>query len=451
MLKTIEDITATKKRLKIEIPSDIIEREIGTSLNKLRQNVKLPGFRPGKAPLNLIEKRFGKEVEAEALDKLIPEHLRMALQQANITPLTLPTLDEEFEFKRNNALNLSVTVEIVPKVENLAYENIAVKDVPVSVEDSDIEETIQRIREQKAVYEVADKEIEMDDFVTFEQVDSEIVEGQDVPDVKEIISKMGNSIFPPDIIEKALGKKKGDIIEFTTTFDEVQSKELAGRTVKIQVRISEVKLKALPELDDEFAKDLGVENLSELREKLKEKILTAKKEEVRRIQKAVIISKLIESHEIDVPDTMLQREIENIEMSKQLDQKAGEKEAEPVGLDEDTLPPTAEVAGEAKGASAEPGDSDAGLKEKAAKNVKASLIVDAIGQKEGVFVTDDEVGERINLLAKRLSATPEAIRNFYQYKEGSLEGLRHTIFQDKVLDLLLSKATIEIEKENKGE
>ncbi len=208
MLKLVEDINATKKRLKIEIPSDIIENEIVNSLERLKQNVKIPGFRPGKAPLSIIEKRYGKEVEAEALDKLIPEHLRLALQQADITPLTLPTLDEEFEFKRKNPLNISITLEIVPKIENLAYENITVKDIPFSVEESDLEDMIRRIREQKAVFEVADKEIEMDDFATFEHVDSVIVEGEDVPDVKGIISKMGNTIFPPDIIEKALGKKK---------------------------------------------------------------------------------------------------------------------------------------------------------------------------------------------------------------------------------------------------
>ncbi|MDQ7788146.1 MAG: trigger factor [Thermodesulfovibrionales bacterium] len=453
MLKSVEDINATKKRLKIEIPSDIIEKEIGNSLEKLKQNVRIPGFRPGKAPLNIIEKRYGKEVEAEALDKLIPEHLRLALQQADITPLTLPTLDEEFDFKRKNPLNISVTLEIVPKIENLTYENIAVKDIPFSVEESDLEDMTRRIREQKAVYEVADKEIEMDDFATFEHVDSVIVEGEDVPDVKGIISKMGNTIFPPDIIEKALGKKKTDLIEFTTPFDEIQSKELAGRTVKIQVRISEVKKKALPALDDEFAKDLGFENIADFREKLKEKIHAAKQDQLRRIQKAEIINKLIESHTVEVPESLLQKEIEAIEMNKNLDQKDEETEEEPIDLESDTLPPVTGAPSEEGTAVPESQDkkedTDAALKEKAAKNVKASLLIDVIGKKEGVFVTDSEVDDRIVILAKRLSATPQAIKSFYHYKEGSLDGLKHSIFQEKVLDLLLSKATVE--KTEKGE
>jgi trigger factor len=450
LLKSVEDINATKKRLKIEIPSDIIEREIGSSLTKLKQNMKLPGFRPGKAPISLIEKRFGKEVEAEALDKLIPEHLRIAIQQANITPLTMPTLDEEFEFKRNNPLHLSITVEIVPRIENLAYENIGVKDIPFSVEESDVEDTMHKLREQKAVFEVADKEIEMDDFVTFEHVDSVITEGEAVADVKELISKMGNTIFPPDIIEAALGKKKGDTIEFTKTFEGNESKELAGRTVKIQIRISEVKKKTLPAIDDEFAKDLGFENLSDFTEKLKEKIHNAKKEQIRRMQKAEIMNKLIESHPVDVPESLLQKEMEAIEMNKHLDQKEEAGDTESIDIDSDTLPQaTDEEVASAPESQEKKEDPDAALKEKASKSVKASLLIDAIGQKEGVFVTDNEVNERVTILARRLSATPEAIRNFYQYKEGSLEGLRHSIFQEKVLDLLLSKATVE--KAEKGE
>jgi trigger factor len=321
-----------------------------------------------------------------------------------------------------------------------------VKDIPFSVEESDVEDTLQKLREQKAVYEVADKQIEMDDFVSFDHVDSVIIEGEAVPDVKELISKMGNSIFPPDIIETALGKKKGDTIEFTRTFEETESKELSGRTVKIQVKISEVKKKTLPALDDEFAKDLGFENLPAFMEKLKEKIHNAKKEQIRRMQKAEIMNKLIASHPVDVPESLLQKEMEAIEMSKHLDQKDEAGDTETIDIDSDTQPPAStgsdaesDVISESKETT---GDPDAALKEKASKSVKASLLIDAIGKKEGVFVTDNEVNDRITILAKRLSATPEAIRNFYQYKEGSLEGLKHSIFQEKVLDLLLSKPAI---------
>lgn len=146
MLKTVEDISTTKKRLKIEIASDTIESEIKDSLEKVRQRAKIPGFRPGKAPLSLIEKRFGKEIEAEVLEKVIPEKYNAALREASLSPVGMPELEEKFEFKRNTPLNLSFIIEVLPKIENLDYENIKVKDIPFSVEETDIDKTLTRLR-----------------------------------------------------------------------------------------------------------------------------------------------------------------------------------------------------------------------------------------------------------------------------------------------------------------
>ncbi len=443
MIKSIEDINATKKRLRIEIPSDVIEREIGGSLEKLRHSVKIPGFRPGKAPINLIEKRFGKDVEAEVLDKIIPEHLTNAIREADIKPVTMPILDEEFEFKRNNPINLSFTVEVLPKIENMEYENIKIKDIPFTVEEPDIEDTLKKLQDQKAIFEVADKEVEMDDLVTFEYVDSEIVSGENDSSVKELISKMGNEIFPYDMMEKVTGKKKGDIVEFTTAFDETKSKELAGKTANIKVKVSEVKKKSLPALDDEFAKDLGFANISELKEKIKEKIYSAKKEQIQKIQKAEIINKILEPIHFEVPETLLNRELESLMLEKNI---SGSKQGkESLDIETEILQETSEADSSEK---EEKEDPEAKLKHKALRNVQASIVIDSIGQKEGITVTDTEVNERISFLAQRLSATPEAIRNFYMYKQGSLEGLKHSIYEEKVMDLLLSKASIERE-ENK--
>jgi trigger factor len=436
LLKSVEDITTTKKRLRIEIPSDMIEGEIKNSLEHLREKAKIPGFRPGKAPVTLIEKRFGKEIEGEVLEKIIPEQLGMAIKEAALSPVTMPVLEDEFQFTRNNPITLSVIVEVLPNIENLEYENMAVKDLLVEVEETDLEDTLKRVREQKAVYEVADKEIEMDDFVSFEYADSEIEGGEEIPSAKEIISKMGNEIFPPDLMERVIGKKKGEIIEFTTTFNEMKSKELAGKTVKIKVMVSEVKKKILPAMDDEFAKDLGFENIAELREKLKEKIYTAKEEQIKKMQKAQLVTKLVESNTFEVPEVLLQRELDNLTMQKSIDAK---EDAQPADSAHDELE-TAQDAGKEE-------DPETKLKQRALRNVRASLILDAIGQKEGVRVSDSEVDERVSSIAQRLSTTPEAVRNFYEYRGGSIDNLKHSIYEEKVLDILLSKAVIE--KENK--
>ncbi len=422
MLQAVEDISTTKKRLKIEIPSDIIEKEIRDSLEKLRQISNIPGFRLGRAPMNLIEKRFGKKVEAEVLEKVIPEFYREALKEACLMPITLPIFDEKLDFKRQNPLRLSLTVEVMPTIEDLRYSNIKIKDVPISVDETKIEEALNKLQEQKVIYEVADKEIEKDDLVSFEYVDCEIVGTEILPSVKEEISKMGNEILPMDIEEKLLGKRKGEIVELTTTFQEdFRLKELAGKTATIKTKISEVKRKVLPSIDDEFAKDFGSENLSQLREKIKENISTVQKVQAVKIQKAEILNELIGSHNFEVPETMLKSEIQALMMESTLSQGTASDEKK----ENDQVPPE--------------------IQQRAERKIRALILIRAIGQKEGVTVTDEEIKGRVSLIAERVSAQPEALLQFYQERgSGSAwEDLKYTIYEDKVLDLLFSHAIIE--------
>jgi len=436
----VEDISTTKKRLRIEIPSDVIEKEIGDSIEKVRQKAKIPGFRPGRTPVNIIEKRFGKEVEAEVLDKIIPEYYSKALKEAELTPAAMPVFDEKLDFKRNNPVSLSITVEVMPKIENLNHENIEIEDIPVIVDEAEVEEYLKKLQGEKAIYEVSEKEIDTDDLVSFEYVDAKIAGEENAASLKEQISKMGNEILPPDIIEKMIGKKKDDIVEFTTTpkvfGEDCKSKELAGKTIDMKVAIKEIKKKNLPTIDDEFAKDLGFENISEMKEKIKEKILNFKKEHAARIQKAKIVNKILEAHNFEVPEALVKRELESVMLEESMGElKGGHPESGITHLISEADSPEQEEKNLEK--------LQTELKNKALKTVQASIIIDVIGQKEGITVTDDEIKDRIAVLAQRLSAAPEAVIKFYKYKEGSLEGLRHSIFEDKVLDMLLSKAIIE--------
>ncbi len=441
MLKSIEDITQTKKRLRIEIPADLIEREIKNSIEKLKSTVKIPGFRPGKAPASLIEKRFWKQVEAEVIEKVVPEQLGNAIKESFIEPVTMPVLEEEFEYKRSNPLEFSVTVEVKPKIGDLSYEGVAIKDIPVQVEDPDIENALTALQNKRAVFEVADKVIEMDDFVSFEYVDSEMTGSGNVQAAKDAVSKMGNEIFPPDIMDRVLGKQKGDIIEFEKTFSAADSKDLAGRTARITIKIAEVKRKTLPEINDDFAKDLGCETMAELREKVREKIHAAKTEHVNKIHKAEIVRKLVEANTFEVPESLVQREIESIMMHRSLSASQG-----PAGAADVSAEVLDQVGAGQDAGGNEKEDLHADTRSAAVKNVQAHFILDEIGRKEGILVSDAEVDARVSSLAQKLSATPEAIRNYYSYKEGSLESLRRSILEDKIMDMLLASAVVE--KEN---
>lgn len=416
MLKTVEDISTTKKRLKIEIPADTIEKEITDSLERVRRTTTLPGFRTGKTPISLIEKKFGKKIEGEVLERMIPRVYVDALKEADITPVANPVLEEELDFKRHLPISMTFTVEIMPKVENLRYEGIKVKELPIVVDDSDIDTVLKRLREERTTYDVSEGPSEMDGLVVFDYS----IKGDSL-EIKDQVFKIGSSVFPEDFSQKLIGKKKGDELTIETTFSADHPLEkFAGRRLNFNVSIKDVKKVILPEIDDEFAKDIGFDNLSELRKQLGEEIRKAKENEVAKIQKAELIKKLAESHEFDVPESLVENEamaLASAEMSRK--QGPGKAQAEEIAKLRDELRPNA------------------------TKNVKASLLLDMIGKKEKITVTDDEVRNAMTTMARRFSVSPENLMKFYTSRDGSLNGLKNSIFEDKALDLILSRATIE--------
>ena len=138
LLKALEDISSTKKRLKIEIPAETIEAEIKKGLLDVQRKSKLPGFRPGKAPMTMIEKKFGRNVEADVLERMVPEFYMAAVKEADIKPVSGPVVEESFDFQRNIPLSMTIMVDVRPKVENLNYEDIPVKDIPIEVIDAEV-------------------------------------------------------------------------------------------------------------------------------------------------------------------------------------------------------------------------------------------------------------------------------------------------------------------------
>jgi trigger factor len=415
MLKVVEDISTTKKRLKIEIPADTIEKEIQGSLEKVRKTATLPGFRTGKAPMTLIEKKYGKKVEGEVLDRMIPQVYAEALTRAEITPVTDPVLEEGIDFKRHRPFALTLTVEVMPKIDDLVYEHVAIRDIPVSVDDADIISVLKRMQEEKAIYEPSEGPINGNDLISFDYCTPE----GDIS-VKDQIYKVGGSLFPKEFSERLVGMKKNDELSIETTFPEDHvSEKLAGKHLTLQVVVKDIKKVNLPDIDDEFAKDAGIDNLDALKNHVREEILKAKRNEVTKIQKAEMLKKLLDSHEFDLPESMIESEIAAL-----LFNEASRKDQEgKVDRDREVLKQE--------------------LRPDAIRNVKGSLLLAAIGKKEKVSVSEDDVKNAILAMARRFAVPPENLIKFYISKDGSLNGLKNSLFEEKVLDLILSKAAIE--------
>ena len=285
MATIIEDISSTKKRLKIEIPADILEKEYTGSLHNVRQRARIPGFRPGKAPMSMIEKKFGREIESELMEKLIPTYYSQAVKEADLSPVTMPKIETKIDLKRNEPLVFSLTVEVRPKIGNINYSGMKVADITASVDDKEVDDTLKGLQNDRAMFEAVDREIREDDLLIIDYVKLDPAGEKEIAAEKDKVMNLGSRLTPPGILDGLIGKKKGDIVE--VALPEPAGKELkedSEKGNKLRITIKEVKEKKLPEIDDEFAKDFGNDSLDALREKIKEGILAAKQENARKQQ-----------------------------------------------------------------------------------------------------------------------------------------------------------------------
>jgi trigger factor len=428
MLKTLEEISPTKKRLKIQIPSETIENEIQKQLENLRRRSKIPGFRAGKAPLNLIEKRFGKEAETEALQKLIPQFYSSSIKEAELKPVAEPVFEQADEFKRKEPFNMTLLVEVMPKLESLNYEGIAVKDAEVKVEDGEVDDIVARLREERGVLEPSDGPLKEGEVAI---IDYEVKGGQ--KKFESQVLKVGGPSTPEDFSRALLGKNKGDEFDLRLSLPGAPSEKGTEPTAvgteapnpaspeetEFHVAVKDTKKIKLPELDDEFAKGFSRENLEALKEHVRGEILNSKKLAQRKMQKAELMEKLVASHEFDPPASLLDREIEDLTEQAIMAGGGQITEEQRKTLRENTLRP------------------------QAVRNVKAAVLLELIGAREKVEVSEEEVKRRIAEISARSSLAPENVIKYYVSRHGSLDALRHAVYEEKVLDLLLEKARLE--------
>lgn len=411
MLKSVEDISSTKKRLKIEIPSDVIESEIRKVLLEKQKKVRMPGFRPGKTPMALIEKRFGKETELEVLDKLTLDFYLDAIREANLRPVSNPMVEDTTEFQRGNPLSMTVTVEVMPKLEDVKYENITVQEVPFDVTEEEINALLQRLVEEKASYETVDDVISSEDIVTIDyKVKEEGLEKEDV------VLKIGTGPYPQEFFDAFIGKRKDDEFGIDVSFPENLNSIFAGKRLNFEIKVKDVKKRTLPTIDDEFAKDLGFDDMASLRNHIKESLYSFKKADADKVKQRKIVEHLLRTYDFEIPETLLDSEV-----SKMIKEVRSKNKGE--------TRPDEELKKE--------------LEEKAKKNIKTSYLLDLIGEKEGITISEEEIKEEIINIAQSYRVSPKNVIDFFVAKDGSLEGIRKSVFDKKVLNLLLEKSKLE--------
>ena len=423
MKAVVEDITTVKKKINIEIEPDSVTKEMDKAVADLAKKAKIPGFRPGKAPKSVVEKHYGDEVRSEVIQRLIMESYMQALQEHQISPVDTPAIDNVSTLVKGSPLSFSATVEVRPNIELGTYNGIDVQEQNIAVTDDELNQTIDRLREMYAQLEVVEgRPLENNDtaIIDFEGFrDKKPIDGAKASDY---ILTLGSNSLIPGFEGQLVGMNRGETREINVTFPvDYNNKELGGKDASFTILLKEIKKKVLPELNDEFAKDLGDhKSVDELKEGVRKDIEIRKRNEQSSAQREQILSKLVESHSFDVPPGMVDRELQS--MARQQAQRMAQR-----GVDVIKSFDIAKFREENKAL--------------AEKRVKGLLLLDVIADKEKVEVSDEEVSSALTTMAGRSDQTVDSIKKYYESLDGGLENLRSSLIQEKTLGLLLSRAT----------
>ena len=437
MKMEVTELGPMKRALKIEVPADEVTQQFSRAYLELNRQVQIPGFRPGKAPLAILEKRYAKTVEEDVIRKLVPDFYGRAIKQAGISPVVvdIPPLDR-VKIKRDSPFTFTATVEIKPTIELRDYKSpnpISLQADKRTVAEDQVDRALEVLREQQARLDAAPPGsalaegdyaiVDLEGFLDGVPLEGTKKEGQ--------LHKVGSkaALLGIEIDAHLIGRQEGDVAEIPQTYPVSHpDQRVAGKTVSFHLIVKGIKQKKLSTLDDEFAKDCGpYTSLHELRDKLRGQMEKALKKDIEDSYKDTLLKRLIDTHHFDLPDTLVERELSTIVRQK--------LQARQRGKVTDSLP--APDAEELKKIREE-------HRQEANRRVKAGLILEAIAEKEGLSVSQDDLNNEVTRLATELRVPmADLVKMIQAGGQDSVDELRARILADKALDVVYRQAVIQ--------
>ncbi|MBI4027144.1 MAG: trigger factor [Verrucomicrobia bacterium] len=428
---TVENVAACRKRLSIEVPADEVSREWQGAVTEIQKVAQIPGFRPGRAPRLILERKFQKEISDEVQRKLIPQSFREAIAKEKLKVVSLPTFDD-VKFTLNEPLRFLATVDVAPDFQLPVYKGLKVKKTKVEVKDSEVEDSLKLLAEQQASFsDVADRGLAFGDFAVISY--SGVCEGKAVGEFSEAARPlsenkqfwllMAKDSFLPGFCDSLTGGKIGDrrqaLVDFPSNF---RIKELAGRKATYFVEIIGIKEKKLPAMDDAFAAGYKAANVAELKAKVRESMIADREHQARRETQNQIVEQLLKATPFDVPESVLHAETRStVADIVQRNHR--------MGLKDETIRERSKEIFEF-------------AQQSAKDKVRASFILGKIAETEKIEVKDEEIQEQVRLAAERAH---KPVKEFAQKLDegGELDALREQMLIGRTLDLLVAQAVIE--------
>lgn len=424
------DISQTRKEIKINIEAADVRAEYDRVSSRYMKLANVPGFRKGRAPLSIVRRHYKDEIRSEVLRELLPGALTTALETHKLNPLGEPDIhldnNESLENLGEQPISLHAHVDVLPKIELGEYKGLEIARRTRPITDADVDIVIEQMREESAALDpVEDRGAQNGDTVTvdFHGKFTNAPEEEDI-DAPEVDVVLGGENVLEEINQNLLDARADDERQFTVHYPEDFNAEgLAGRTVDYQAKVTAVRVKVLPEADDEWARSVGdgVETIAELRTRIRESLEASMKAEAERRLRDELMDKLIVAHNIELPDVLVESQAQRLLESAVYDMMQR-------GFD----PRNANVNWESLRHS---------LRGRAEQELRGSLLLESIADKEKVAISDTEVDEEITKIAEAMKQTPEQVRAALT-KQGGESSIADRLRVRRTLDTLVEHARI---------
>ena len=420
MKVAVEDISPVKKKIRIEVPSDAVSAEMNKAIADIAKKAKIPGFRPGKAPKAIVEKHYAEEVRSDVVNRLITDSYFRAVHEQKISPVDMPEIGD-VSMNRGEPLSFSATVEVRPDIGLGTYDGVEVKEQNLTVTDEEVAQTIDRLREMYAQLEVVEgRPVQKEDTLVIDFQGFREGKAIDGAKAADYMLALGKGSLIPGFEDQLEGMSKGETREIKVTFPgDYSNAELAGKDAQFTATLKELKRAVVPELNDEFAKDIGDhKSVEDLRARIKEDIEVRKRNEQASAQREELLSKLIEAHSFDVPPGMVERELQS--MFRQHATRQARQGVDVKSLDAAAFRDQHRALAEGRGQRG----ADPGCRRRAGERSR---------ERRGTF-------GRTAVIARKSGQPVEAVRKYYDSLDGGMDNLRSSLIQEKALGLLLSRA-----------
>ncbi len=429
----IEEIGPCKKLLKVEVPKEKIEAEWQKQLGEVSKMANLPGFRKGKAPRKLLERKFSDRIMDDVKRAVVSDSYQQAVEENKLSPIGDPDVGD-IDLKLGEPLEFEITLEVLPAFELGEYKGMQLKSRSASVTDADVDKALETLCRQKAQLAVVksgkvkdgdsiicDCEVSVSGEAVWTDEELEVmVSGQQVADIDV-----------PGLKDDLVGAKSGDKVSIDVELgDRFSVEQHRNKSAKMEISIKEIKRPERPKIDDELAKQFGYDSLGELKEFMSKRLEMEKKRMVEGEMQEQISSKLIEMADFDLPEDMIKHHTNERLYKYRLDLLNKGTQQEEIEKNMEDLRNASE--------------------ESVVRDFKMSMVLERIAEKERIFVTEDDVNRRISEMAGMYGLGPSDMKKQLE-KMNSMSNLRHQLREGKTLNLLMKEAEVEEVKEEDEE